>query len=79
MSTTPVTRDQFEVISDQEVQHRGTGAAFSTHRYAEPPDALDIRMRHSGQEIDAEGNEYDLQEVAAMAEMLLREMAARSR
>ena len=76
MGTTKAKREQFVLLDDQEVRHEPTGAKFWTYRYPDPNDTK-ITSVNRGQcgEVLGNGDEYELDDVKAVALALLRERA----
>ncbi len=76
MGTTKPTRAQFVFLDDQEIRHEPTGAKFWTYVYPDPKDTkiTSVNRGRCGEPLDG-GEEYELDDVKALALELLRERA----
>lgn len=79
MTTTKVTRDQFDDTGELAVTHRPTGQRFSTYRYENPDDMSQVNVSGAQNERDEQGNEYDGGEISDMAFALLQDKLRRGR
>ena len=72
-----VTREQFEFIGDTKVRHTPTGATVSTLPYEDPTNTANSVWENYGRagEVLPDGEEYDPDEIRALAVTLLRERA----
>lgn len=75
---TKPTKDQFEFPDPEQltVRHKPTGASFSSYRY-EDPEQTNIHHLNWGKAGDVleSGEDYDRDEVIALADELLKERA----
>ena len=70
------TEEQYKVESDTKVRHRPTGTTYWTNRYPEPVTiAVTGTNLNGGKETDDAGNEYDIDDVKAVARDLLQKLA----
>lgn len=74
-----VSREQFVDVGLLGVRHIPTGNSYSTYRYEQPTDTIDVKVHSSGRDRDAAGNDYDLDDVHRVAGQMLIEMVARLR